>query len=193
MDEYGDMGLYTGETNQFGQPCGKGKMKYENGVFFEGTWSNGKATRFSLRISYPAFFIKAIFSTFIGVRDGLGTAQRERLLSGFTSWKGAQSKKNGSGAQSAHGMLWLDPNNGKSGRYTGELNAEGVPHGRGVMRYDFGLIAEGEWVNGKIVDSNFHGGVSTFPPHQGIMMGGTILGGGASVMMDNSWYQQGVG
>lgn len=132
MDENQDMGLYTGETNDLGQPHGKGQMRYDNGIFFEGKWSNG-------------------------VQDGVG-ASRERLLSGFTSWKVTkQSKKNGTttGKEFAHGMIWVNPFNGRSGRYTGDLNQHGMPHGRGVMRYDFGLIAEGEWNNGQLIDDSF--------------------------------------
>jgi hypothetical protein len=45
------------------------------------------------------------------------------------------------------GMEWTDLN-GDSGRYTGEINSDRMPHGFGVMKYDFGLIAEGEWNNG---------------------------------------------
>jgi hypothetical protein len=41
MDENQDMGLYTGETNDLGQPHGKGQMRYDNGIFFEGKWTNG--------------------------------------------------------------------------------------------------------------------------------------------------------
>eukprot|EP00956_Cyclotella_meneghiniana_P024314 scaffold48694_cov56-Cyclotella_meneghiniana.AAC.3 len=46
-------------------------------------------------------------------------------------------------------MEWTDLN-GDSGRYTGECNGSEVPHGYGVMKYDFGLIAEGEWNNGMV-------------------------------------------
>ena len=45
------------------------------------------------------------------------------------------------------GMEWTDLN-GDSGRYTGQVNNDQLPHGKGVMRYDFGLIAEGEFRNG---------------------------------------------
>ena len=40
-DDNGDVGMYTGETNEYGRPHGKGRMKYKNGVFFEGKWVNG--------------------------------------------------------------------------------------------------------------------------------------------------------
>jgi len=38
--------------------------------------------------------------------------------------------------------------NGDSGRYTGEVDNDELPHGSGIMRFDFGLIAEGNWVHG---------------------------------------------
>lgn len=47
-------------------------------------------------------------------------------------------------------MAWEDLS-GQAGRYTGSLNTDGIPHGRGVMRYDYGLVAEGEWVNGNLI------------------------------------------
>ena len=40
-DQFGDFGFYTGQVDDEGRPDGKGIMKYENGVFFEGTWANG--------------------------------------------------------------------------------------------------------------------------------------------------------
>ena len=43
---------------------------------------------------------------------------------------------------------WTDVN-GYKGRYVGEVNDDGQPHGRGTMRYNLsGLVYEGEWVNG---------------------------------------------
>ena len=45
-------------------------------------------------------------------------------------------------------MPWTDLN-GDTGRFTGSVNNDQLPHGKGTMKYDFtGLIAEGEWVNG---------------------------------------------
>jgi len=154
-DEFHNMGMYTGEMNEYGQLHGKGRMKSSNGVFFEGTWTNG-------------------------VRDGLDATQRERLLSGFTSWKGGpppQSRMNGTnntGKQSAHGMIWIDKS-GQPGRYTGDLNHEGLaPHGRGVMCYDYGLIAEGEWVNGTLVT------IGALPPSRPSLPPGMAIGSGVS-------------
>jgi len=43
---------------------------------------------------------------------------------------------------------WTDVN-GYKGRYVGEVNDDGQPHGWGTMRYSLsGLVHEGEWVNG---------------------------------------------
>lgn len=122
-DYFGDSGLYTGEVNEDCRPNGQGRMKYENGVFFEGKWNDG-------------------------IREG-NMAQRERIMSGFTSWKGAGKK--GGGNNTVHGMAWID-RFGKAGQYTGDVNEHSVPHGKGLMKYDFGLIAEGEWVNGILID-----------------------------------------
>lgn len=37
---------------------------------------------------------------------------------------------------------------GDTGRYTGEVNAQTVPHGIGEITYDHGLVQEGIWTNG---------------------------------------------
>lgn len=151
-DDFGDSGLYTGEVNEDARPNGQGRMKYENGVFFEGKWVNG-------------------------VREG-NIAQRERILSGFSSWKG--SGKKGGGNVVVHGMAWID-RFGKAGQYTGDVNEHSNPHGKGVMKYDFGLIAEGEWVNGVLIDGSQQpilGGAGGMA-----VAGGSVFPGGATLGM----------
>lgn len=154
-DDFGDSGLYSGEVNEDSRPHGSGRMKYENGVFFEGKWING-------------------------TREG-SLAQRERILSGFSSWKGAAPK--GGGSNIVHGMAWID-RFGKAGQYTGDVNEQSVPHGKGVMKYDFGLIAEGEWVNGVLIDGSQQPGMGPVPGAGQTLMGipgGTVFGGGTMV------------
>jgi hypothetical protein len=90
-----------------------------------------------------------------GVRDG-GNAQRERLMTGFSSWNGAKKDH-------AHGMIWVDPL-GNSGRYTGNLNKEGLPHGIGLMSYSSGLNVEGMWVNGRLINDDCQGNPSPSLP-----------------------------
>ncbi|KAL3800116.1 hypothetical protein HJC23_001037 [Cyclotella cryptica] len=138
-DQFGDFGMYTGQVDDDGRPHGKGSMKYDNGVFYEGTWTNG-------------------------CQDQKAASQYGRIRGGFTSWQGQgkhatksgmvlpwNARKNDAPDPNAktnvRGMEWTDLN-GDSGRYTGEVNSDKMPHGFGVMKYDFGLIAEGEWNNG---------------------------------------------
>ncbi|EED87704.1 predicted protein [Thalassiosira pseudonana CCMP1335] len=138
-DQFGDFGLYTGIINKDGRPHGKGSMKYNNGVFYEGTWTDG-------------------------CQDQMAASQYGRIRGGFTSWQGKGKNATRSGMvlpwnarkNDAHdpnekmnvrGMEWTDLN-GDTGRYTGEVNSDKLPHGSGIMKYNFGLIAEGEWING---------------------------------------------
>jgi hypothetical protein len=155
IDQHGDAGLYTGEVNEHGLPDGRSKMKYENGVFYEGKWTDGRQE---------------------------STVQRDRMLSGFTSWKGQpQNKSKGKqgGSCTVYGMDWIDVS-GMAGKYTGTVNDNNVPDGKGVMKYDFGLIAEGEWIkgvlNGGSRNGQMAGGGTVIP-------GGTFVpGGGMSVI-----------
>jgi len=152
-DPKGDSGLYTGEIDPESRiPHGKGKMKYENGIFYEGKWVNGS-------------------------QDSKAAIQWERILSGFTSWKGKSKsgdKRNSDGVRNIYGMEWVDLN-GMSGRYTGTINKDEVPHGHGRLYYDYGLIVEGTWVRGVLNDGarmaaassyrNMTGRDATIVPH----------------------------
>jgi len=161
-DQFGDFGMYSGAVNEDGRPHGKGSMKYENGVFYEGTWTDG-------------------------CQDQQAASQYERIRGGFTSWqgKGKQGTKSGmtlpwnarkndvrdpNEKTNVRGMEWTDLN-GDSGRYTGEVSEERLPHGHGIMKYDFGLIAEGEWVNGVLKEN----------PHDRLISAAASMGGGRSV------------
>ena len=138
QDQCGDFGIYSGQVNEDGRPNGKGTMKYDNGIFYEGLWTDG-------------------------CQEERAMTQYHRVRSGFTSWKGQGRSAVKSGRTmpwNAHkidknkqtdktyvrGLVWVDLNC-DAGRYTGEVKDE-IPHGKGIMKYDFGLIVEGEWVNG---------------------------------------------
>ena len=71
-DQLGDFGLSTGHVNKDGHPDGKGSMKYKNGVFYEGTWTNGG-------------------------QDQKAAMQYERIRGGFTSWQGRGNARPKSG------------------------------------------------------------------------------------------------
>lgn len=180
-DQFGDFGLYTGQVNEDGRPDGKGSMKYDNGVFYEGTWTNGG-------------------------QDQKAALQYERIRGGFTSWqgKGKQATKSGmvlpwnarkndshnaNEKTNVRGMEWTDLN-GDSGRYTGEVNADELPHGHGIMKYDFGLIAEGEWNNGvlkenpqdRLIASAAIGSARSIGPGMSVGPGAHGFGAAASIM-----------
>ena len=123
-DRFGDFGYYTGLVNEEGRPDGKGSMKYENGVFYEGLWADGS-------------------------QDKDAASQYSRIRGGFSSWsgKGKQASKSGtvlpwnarkndahdpSDKTNVRGMEWTDLN-GDSGRYTGEVNSDRLPHGKGKL------------------------------------------------------------
>lgn len=153
---YGDAGLYTGEVDADKRPNGKGKMKYDNGIFYEGKWLNG-------------------------MQDAKNCANRERMLSGFSSWKG-QPKANGEKGCTVYGMEWIDLC-GMAGKYTGTVDGDNLPDGKGIMKYDFGLIAEGEWIkgvlNGGSQNGQMAGGATVIPGGTVVPgAGGTVMGGG---------------
>ena len=50
-------------------------------------------------------------------------------------------------SKKVNGLPWSDYN-GQSGRYTGEVNEKYLPHGRGEMVYDKGIVSAGIWYNG---------------------------------------------
>jgi hypothetical protein len=138
-------------------------------VFYEGTWTNG-------------------------CQDQKAASQYGRIRGGFTSWQGQgrhatksgmvmpwNARKNDSHDPNAktnvRGMEWTDLN-GDSGRYTGEVNAGRLPHGFGVMKYDFGLIAEGDWSNGILKEGpqdRLIGAAAS------MMSGARSVGGGMSI------------
>eukprot|EP00984_Skeletonema_dohrnii_P016041 scaffold7039_cov153-Skeletonema_dohrnii-CCMP3373.AAC.2 len=143
-DNFGDSGIYTGQVNDDGRPNGKGSMKYDNGIFYEGAWTDGS-------------------------QDEKAVIQYDRIRGGFTSWEGKgkvvvksgktmpwnahkKDEHDKNDTTNVRGMEWVDLN-GDEGRYTGEVNNDKVPHGKGIMKYDFGLIAKGEWFYGVLKEN----------------------------------------
>jgi len=181
IDPYGDSGVYSGEVDDESRPHGKGKMKYDNGVFYEGNWTHGSKDETQGDAS----------------GDKLTNVTRDRMLSGFTSWKG-QGKKDGKGKDKGdsdgrafvYGMEWVDLV-GTPGKYTGQVNADNEPEGKGVMKYDFGLVAEGKWIKGKLNDGagggmgsgimaqSVAGGMSVAPDGMSVAPGGISVAGSA--------------
>lgn len=61
---------------------------------------------------------------------------------------------------------WIDLT-GKSGQYTGFVNENDIPNGNGVMKFEFGLIAEGERVNSVLNNRS---------PNEEMAGGATVVG-----------------
>ena len=64
-----------------------------------------------------------------------------------------------------NGLPWSDYN-GQSGRYTGEVNDQYLPHGHGEMVYDRGDVSSGIWFNGVLDTEEFSmpGGNEKYTP-----------------------------
>ncbi len=186
-DPHVDYGVYTGEVDSESRPHGTGKMKYHNGIVYEGNWIHGCKNEIG-------------GNAFRGRHHA--DAARERILSGFTSWKGRR-KSDGDyggdlagGETFAYGMDWAD-RAGRLGSYTGQVNADEEPDGRGVMKYECGLVAEGEWVKGDLkayIGGPAAGGAMNVAPSSMSAVGGaalvvsghgpmSLVGGGRMMMM----------
>jgi hypothetical protein len=181
-DQFGDFGYYSGQVNDDGRPDGTGIMKYENGVFYEGPWSNG-------------------------CQDKLAASQYERIRGGFTSWSGKgkggvksgstlpwnaknNDKHSGNEKTNVRGMEWTDLSGG-SGRYTGEVDNDQLPHGSGIMKYDFGLIAEGDWVHGVLREGPMDRLISAAAMNGGGSVAPGMINSGMSVVPGASGYASG--
>lgn len=55
-----------------------------------------------------------------------------------------------------YGMEWVD-RAGLCGKYTGPVDDDDVPNGKGTMKYEFGLVAEGEWIKGVLNEGGLGG------------------------------------
>lgn len=51
-------------------------------------------------------------------------------------------------------MKGRERNFGDPGEYTGEIDGDNMPHGKGSMKYDHGLIQEGVWSKGQFVEGS---------------------------------------
>lgn len=171
-DENGKEGRYSGDVNDDHQPHGSGKMKYKDGSVFNGVWSegssvHGKTTKKSSRSSG---------SSVKSSDDKSRSSSRSKSRSKKSSSGDWENKQQSSGASVANTvpasnmdssstaiagnikvvrkMKWLDYY-GDPGEYSGEVDTTAMlPHGRGSMKYDHGLVSEGCWANGQFVEGS---------------------------------------
>ena len=203
-DQYNREGRYTGEVNENGQPNGKGIVKYKNDMDFVGKWKDGHSEEMDMIMKKPKNgFSNWKASTKVGkmerekrneqevdecrssidhgVRSGSSTVSigiRSQQGTSIHSGTRAQpTNDDGEGQQRRRvsGMKWSDVN-GFSGRYSGEVNSQNIPDGRGLMKYSNGVVEEGVFCNGvfqppttgPLPPYSFHGGKNGGVPSSSI-------------------------
>jgi hypothetical protein len=125
-DENGKDGRYSGDVNEDHEPHGQGKMKYKDGTLFTGVWSDGVAVH--------------------GKSSGEKKEKKKKEEQQQWSNKASASIK-------VRKMKWMDYY-GDPGEYTGEVDSDNMPNGKGSMKYDHGLIQEGLWSKGQFVEGS---------------------------------------
>eukprot|EP00804_Cyclotella_cryptica_P027946 CCRYP_003842-RA/>CCRYP_003842-RA protein AED:0.09 eAED:0.09 QI:0/-1/0/1/-1/1/1/0/195 len=116
------------------------------------------------------------------MQETKAAVNRQCILSGFSSWKGQPKNGGVTKGCTVYGMEWIDLC-GMAGKYTGDVNEDNIPDGKGNMKYDFGLIAQGEWIKGVLnigsSDGQMAGGATIVPRGPIVLCGagGTVLGG----------------
>lgn len=125
--EDGKEGRYSGDVNEDHEPHGQGKMKYKDGSTFTGVWSDGVAVH------------------------GKSSGERKEKKKD-EQWSNAD-KPSAAAVKKVRKMKWMDYY-GDPGEYTGEVNGENMPNGKGSMKYDHGLIQEGLWSRGQFVEGS---------------------------------------
>jgi hypothetical protein len=129
-DENGKDGRYSGDVNEDHEPHGQGKIKYKDGTVFTGVFNDGSQVHGKT-----------------SKRAGTSKAKSSK-----SDWARAAAAADG-GTKTVRKMKWLDYY-GDPGEYTGEVDAEKMPEGRGSMKYDHGLIQEGLWKKGQFIEGS---------------------------------------
>jgi len=109
--------------------------------------------------------MQAVSSLPFAVGQGQGGVAASSVGSGNGSRSRQYTPKAGGGNSvsssvkhsSVEGMKWSDKF-GKTGRYSGDVNADYIPNGMGSMQYNFGLTVEGRWVDGTLLSNDLDQG-----------------------------------
>ena len=194
-EDTGEEGLYSGYVNGEYQPHGSGKIVYQNGDRYEGTWCEGSKVHGKTSRAKGSSSI----SSSRPVRDEDGSrgpdrnSHRRMKRSDSSSHDGSAStgrpkpqdiKKQMEDyremytdafpvileAKKVKGMRFVDYY-GDPGRYTGEVNDANMPHGMGEITYDHGLVQGGKWVSAQLFIDMMSQSLFTFPflNHHAIM------------------------
>lgn len=179
-DENGKVGKYSGDVNEDHQPHGDGKMKYKDGSIFEGVWSEGSQAHGKTAKGRSSTSSSKLASSSLSSKNNNGDAKSgggRKSKSSSSNWArrdptGKSSSNGGTGSadqpntasggsgSSSSGskkvvrkMKWMDYY-GDPGEYSGEVDKSNMPIGKGVMKYDHGLVQEGLWEKGQFVEGS---------------------------------------
>lgn len=128
QDESGKEGRYSGDVNEDHQPHGQGKIKYKDGTMCSGVWSEGSLVH--------------------GKRSKTVSSGKKK-----DEWSSGKREAEGGGKKVVRKMKWKDYY-GDPGEFTGEVDASGMPDGKGSMTYDHGLIQDGYWRKGQFLEGS---------------------------------------
>ena len=115
-------------------------MQYKDGTVFTGVWSegsqvHGKTTRSSR-----------------SAKSSGGKPRKDEWKSKEDGPAPADGRKPAA-RKTVRKMKWMDYF-GDPGEYTGEVGPDGMPDGKGSMKYDHGLLQEGMWRKGQFVEGS---------------------------------------
>ena len=146
------------------------KMARASQSGFTGDWKNKTKVMSKMRKEQDMDDIRSFISQSVrsGMTGSVGGGSQQGSLSNNSRRSSPAQRSSGSGSgghgfggggggggQHQHGpraghvtdMPWSDVN-GFNGVYTGEINSQNVPDGRGYMRYSNGVVEEGMFCNG---------------------------------------------
>jgi len=152
-DEHGKEGRYSGDVDEDHCPHGQGKMKYKDGSVFTGVWNDGS------QVHGKTTKAKSSSSSVSG-GEKKSSRSKKSSAGGDKDWARRDGKSGNEGAgnssnakKSVRKMKWMDYY-GDPGEYTGEVDGNNMPHGKGSMKYDHGLIQDGLWTKGQFVEGS---------------------------------------
>lgn len=147
-DHFGREGLYTGYVNNSGLPDGNGSLHYNDGTIFEGHWIEGQSDDMDLGVERKQRRERH-HSPSDGQHRGHSTTRsvHSQHAQRPPQHHHQQQQSQNEPKEFINNLPWSDIN-GFSGHYTGEINSNNVPDGRGRMQYINGVVEDGMFSNG---------------------------------------------
>ncbi len=183
-DDTGKEGFYTGYVNDHYKPHGRGKIVYQDGTKYSGTWMEGSKVHGKTTDTAKGGTKKHRSRKDMPKKEGpkesvkhvsKSKGEFEDSADFERQWENERRKakhcKKVDQGKDRHGTMEEYANlhytsakvvkdlpfvdlSGDAGKYTGEVNDKLLPHGKGCLTYHHGLVQEGKWTNGFIDDDS---------------------------------------